>query len=130
MDKRREIKSLSSYLFVGGCAAVAEWISFFLFNQFFSLHFSIATTLAFLIATYINFLLGKEITFKNYRRDERELLSVFFISGLGLLFNLLLMFLFVDIWNIYSLFSKILATGIVFFWNYIARRVFIYKNEE
>ena len=54
------------------------------------------------------------------------------MSAIGLVFNVLLMYLFVTVIGLNTSFlktvSKILATGIVFFWNFFVRKLFIYKE--
>ena len=125
---KEEIKKFISYFFVGGMAALVEWGTFALFDMFTS--YMIATIVAFVIATLANYILGKIMTFKNYKKSKKDIISVFIVSGIGLLMNMGLMYLFVNIIKIpYRIISKIIATGIVFFWNYISRRIFIYKEE-
>lgn len=125
---KEEIKKFISYFFVGGMAALVEWISFYVSNIF--LNYTISTIIAFILATTFNYFLGKALTFKNYKQSKKDIISVFIVSGIGLVFNILLMYLFVDIVHIpYNIISKVLATGVVFMWNYISRRLFIYKEE-
>ena len=65
-------------------------------------------------------------------RKVRELVLVFSVSALGLLFNMILMYLFVDCFglntNILKTVAKILSTGIVFIWNFMSRKFIIYKE--
>ena len=63
---RDEIKKFISYFFVGGMAAVVEWVSFYIFNKF--LNYTISTIIAFILATTFNYFLGKILTFKNYKQ--------------------------------------------------------------
>ena len=56
----------------------------------------------------------------------KELSLVFLVSGMGLLFNLLLMYLFVGMFGMPGLVSKIAATCIVVVWNYLARKKWIF----
>jgi putative flippase GtrA len=112
---------------VGGIAALVEWLTFAIFIIF--SHFAIATIFSFLIATFANYVVGLKLTFKKYEKRKKDLFSVYIVSGIGLLFNLGLMYIFVQILAILPIISKIISTGIVFFWNYISRRIFIYRKE-
>lgn len=124
----KEIKKFMSYFFVGGIAAIVEWVSFAIFNSF--SNYNIATIVAFILATTFNYYLGKCLTFKNCKQSKKDIISVFIVSGIGLVFNILLMNLFIGILKFkYQMLAKILSTGIVFVWNYISRRLFIYKEE-
>lgn len=125
---KTELKKFISYFVVGGCAALIEWITFYVSDIYF--HYTLSTIISFLIATYGNYVLGKSISFKNYKKKNTDILFVYIVSGIGLLFNILLMYIFVDKLLLNSMISKIIATGIVFFWNYVSRRIFIYKDKE
>lgn len=55
---------------------------------------------------------------KYQKKKTKEILLIFLVRGIGLLFNLLLMYFFVDVvgmnTNIMKTLAKILTTGIVF----------------
>lgn len=125
-----------SYLFVGGSAAIVEWILFSVFSNVLNIDYIVATCIAFLFSTTVNWLLGKLWTFKEIKTYEnqkgKELLLVFGASTFGLLFNIGLMYLFVATMQLNTplskTVSKIMATGIVFIWNFIIRKYVIYKQ--
>ncbi len=122
-----EIKKFISYFFVGGIAALVEWSTFALFNSF--LNYMLSTVIAFLIATTINYILGKKMTFKNNKQSKKDIIGVFTVSAIGLFLNMLLMHLLIDIIKIpINIIAKIISTGLVFIWNYLSRRIFIYKD--
>jgi len=124
----KEIKKILSYFFVGGISAIIEWISFYLSNIF--LDYIVASVIAFILATIFNYFLGKILTFKNYKQSKKDIISVFIVSGIGLIFNITFMYLFVDIIKMpYEIIAKVLSTGLVFIWNYVSRRLFIYREE-
>lgn len=121
---------LKSYFFVGGLASIVEWTGFFILNNIFYVNYLFATALAFILSTYVNWFMGKKITFRKSASGMpiiKEMAFVYGISGIGLLFNLLLMFLLVGIGAMNAMFAKIIATGLVFFWNFIGRKILIYK---
>ena len=124
----KELKKFISYFFVGGMAAIVEWVTFYISNLF--LNYTISTITAFILATTANYFLGKVMTFKNYKQEKKDIILVFVVSGIGLLFNVLLMRLFIEVLHFkINIIAKVLATGIVFIWNYVSRRLFIYKKE-
>lgn len=132
---KENIKQFISYFFVGGCAAIVEWVMFFLFDTVVGIPYLIATILAFLVSTTANWLIGRATTFKenDTYKDKRgaEAVLVFGVSAMGLVFNLLLMYLFVNVMGLNTSLlktgSKIMATGIVFIWNFLVRKLVIYK---
>ena len=132
---KRLIKQFLSYFIVGGVSALVEWSIFFICDSLFLIHYQISTIISFVIATSVNIILGRKLTFKSgnlYKKKLSEILSVFMVSALGLVFNLLLMKVLVDFWGFNSetqrRLDKIVSTGIVFFWNFIGRRFLIYRD--
>ena len=129
-EDRKFLKQFISYFFVGFSAAIVEWSSFFVFNELLLLNIFLSTALSFVCATTVNWVLGRKTTFKEHAKTKKgtqDVFQVFFVSGIGLGMNLLLMWLFVDILSFYSLLAKIIATGIVFIWNFASRKYLIYK---
>lgn len=125
---RLELKKFMSYFIVGGISAIIEWVTFYFSDKIF--HFSVATIIAFLIATFANYILGKKMTFKDYKNQKNEVFSIYLVSAIGLVLNLVFMKIFVDYMHILEIISKIGATGLVFFWNYFSRRLFIYNDKK
>lgn len=131
------IKQFISYFFVGGVAAVVEWIMFFLFANVMTLNYILSTVLAFIFSTTTNWILGRVFTFKNstsYKNNVgKEAFAVFLVSAIGLLFNMFLMYIFVTVMGFDSVIgktaSKIAATGIVFVWNFLIRKLVVYREE-
>ena len=124
-----QLKKFISYFFVGGMAAIVEWITFAISNIFFNHLF--ATVIAFILATTFNYFVAKRLTFKDYKQSKNDIISVFIVSGIGLLLNILFMFVFIDIFKMkYELLAKVISTGLVFIWNYISRVLFIYTEKK
>ena len=131
----RNVRQFISYFGVGGVSALVEWAAFFLFDSVLGIQYLLATVLAFILSTTTNWFLGRVFTFRDsaYRdRKGREIALVFAVSAIGLLFNLGLMYLFVTVLkmdtNLLKTVAKVLSTGIVFVWNFLARKLWIYRN--
>ncbi len=132
---KANIKQFISYFFVGGVAAIVEWVMFFIFANVLQINYFVSTVIAFIFSTTANWILGRIPTFKdnNTYKDKKakEAFLVFVVSAIGLLFNLILMYLFVTVMGFDSslgkTLSKIAATGIVFIWNFLIRKLVIYK---
>lgn len=135
MFTKDSVKQFISYFFVGGMSAVVEWVMFFIFANALHIQYLISTGFAFVFSTTTNWFLGKTITFKGNNtyigKRLKEIILVFVVSGIGLLFNLLLMYVFVDVLkfdtSVLKMLAKAMATGIVFIWNFLIRKFVIYK---
>lgn len=129
MLNKKGVKDLLLYMIVGGIATVAEWVAFYLVNDICHWHYMLATVVAYVFSTFVNWLAGRIIMFKNTNKSILfEIISIYMASIIGLLLNLLIMWFAVDICNVQEMLSKIIATGCVFIWNYLIRKLFIYKN--
>ncbi len=118
-----------SYFFVGLGAAITEWVVFYLLDEKVGFHYAVATSLAYILSTFVNWLLGRLITFrKSGIGIIKELVGVYLASAVGLIINIVLMFALVDLLHINEIMSKIISTGIVFFWNFYIRKKVIYKT--
>ena len=128
------IKEFLRYVVVGGSAFVLDFGAMCLFKEliFKGEHLFIAVFIGYLVGLIYNFLLSNWYVFKNgfEKIKGKELTSfiIFAIIGvIGLGLTEALMYLFVNIMSLWYIFAKILAAGIVLFWNYIARKIILYK---
>ncbi len=134
--KEKSIRQFISYFCVGGTAAIVEWVMFAIFANGIGINYLAATCVAFIFSTTTNWFLGRIWTFKDSNRYKGkgfyELFLIFFVSGVGLLFNVGLMYVFVTLMRMNSpvkkVISKIAATGIVFIWNFLIRKYCIYRK--
>ena len=126
------------YLFVGGTAALVEWGLFYLFFYYLlsGLGLSVdtltmvATALAFGLSTLYHYFLGNILVFDSGSKYDKskELSLVFLVSIMGLVFNLVLMYIFVGVLAWQPMFAKVLTSCIVVVWNYLSRKKWIFKS--
>lgn len=124
---KETIGQLIRYLFVGACATVVEWAVFYVLMHSSGMHYMPATSIAFILSTFANWIIGKWLLFRQKQNIWKELLKIYATSVAGLLMNLLIMWIAVDLLAIQEMAAKIIATGIVFFWNFLVRKLVIYK---
>ena len=116
------------YLFIGGTAALLEWGLFYGFNSRLGINYLVAAALAFALSTLYHYVLGNIFVFASGARygRKKELSLVFLVSAAGLLFNLLLMGLFVGLFAWNAMAAKVAASFIVVIWNYLSRKKWIF----
>lgn len=128
MNVSKNVKQLILYIVVGGIATVVEWAMFYLLDSVVSLNYMLATTIAFAVSTFANWAAGRLIMFKGHESLLAELIKIYMTSIAGLLMNLFIMWVAIDCMGIPDFISKVVATGIVFFWNFAVRKLMIYKE--
>ena len=128
-DLWKKIKQLCSYVVVGSVSAFIDFALLFLFVRF-GIHYLIGNTIAFMSANIFNFLAGHYLVFNKNSRFTNVFytyLGVFVISVIGLLINDGVMFISVDLILLPIFAGKIMATITGFFWNFSARKHWIYS---
>jgi putative flippase GtrA len=120
------------YFFVGGTAAIVDWTIFAVGAQVGGLPWFPVALFSFVTATAVNYFLSIRYVFRSGVRFSRghELAIVFLVSAFGLIVNQAILWVLIERahWNM--LLCKIDATGVVFVWNYSARRYFIFRRSE
>lgn len=125
--KRKTIKDFILYLVVGGVATLTEWIIFYLLEKI-SVYYMAATVIAYILSTFANWGAGRLLVFKVSKKSFiKEISEIYLAATVGLILNLTIMWVFVDLLNINDMLSKIIATAIVFVFNFTVRKKLIYK---
>lgn len=121
---------LVRYGMTGFVAFVVDYSILICLTELLSLHYLISAAIAFLCSVGVNYLLSIRWVFGSSRKDKPALvLSAFIVIGLiGLSLTEFLMWTFTELVGVHYLISKVVATFIVFFWNFSARRLFIEKK--
>jgi len=123
-----ETRNIARYFVVGGVCALVDLGIFMLFAQVLGYPYLRVSAASFLIATLLNYFLSVRFVFVSGLRFHKrwEVVLVFVVSAVGLGLNQLILALCVEQVGLNLFFSKVTATGCVFFWNYFARRVLVF----
>lgn len=119
------------YIFVGGIATVVDWGVLFALTELCGLYHLISAIIAFFAGLATNFLLSKLLVFKASEvrtSPVMEFVGYAVIGAIGLGMTELIMFLFTDHLALHYMLSKVIATFVVLIWNYLARKLIIYKT--
>ncbi len=120
---------LIKYAGVGGIAAIVEWTSFGVLIGAAHIFYLTAVILSFIASTATNYVLSSRLVFVRGRHSYfKEVFLLYLVSAAGLLVNLILMSLLVGFLGMHAMPAKIVSTGIVFFWNYGARKMWIFEK--
>jgi putative flippase GtrA len=121
---------LVRYFFVGGAAALVDFGLFALLARVAGLPWFPVALFSFTLATLLNYLLSVRHVFESGIRFTRrhELMLVYLVSAVGLAINQVVLWFGIESARVDMLVAKLIATGTVFFWNYGARRYFIFNE--
>ena len=126
------IIQLIRYGFVGGVAFLMDYSTLILLTEVFGLHYLLSATIAFTLGLITNYFLSVSWVFnKRAVSDWRTEFLIFAIIGIiGLGLNNFIMYLCTDKAMIHYSVSKIIATVIVFFRNFLARKAILFKEHS
>ena len=120
---------LFRYGFVAVGAFVVDYGCYFLLSYLFAVQYLLAAFIGFIAGTTTNYLISKYMVFQGEPKSRAsEVLLVFLISGIGLLWLELGLYVLTDMYGVHFLWSKLIMTGVVFLWNFFARKFFMYSR--
>lgn len=128
------------YVFVGGIATVVDWGLLYVFENLLRITFPgeimmtaskyIAAAIGFGGGLLVNYFLSRAFVFSaqssRVKSHTAEFLGHALVGVIGLGLTELLIFLG-SLISAHYMIAKVAATVIVFFWNYLARKFFVYK---
>lgn len=120
------------YFMVGGVAFTADFAALFVLTEFGCLHYLASATIAFLVGVAVNYGLSIAWVFDQRTIGNRvHEFTIFALIGVaGLLFNLALMWFFTEVLRLYYLESKVVAAGMIFLFNFGARKILLFSGKQ
>lgn len=115
-------------LVVSGIAFVADFGSLVIFKEVFDVHYLVAATLSFGLGVVVNYILSVRWVFAERQLESRHKEFVFFVAicAIGLVLNLAIIAGLVQALRVDYRLAKIVSTILIFFWNFFARKKFLY----
>ena len=123
------VRNVALYSVVGCSATAVEWLLFFVLNQKLGLPYAPATVIATVFSGFTNWAVGRFLMFRSTGSAPKEIGKIYLASLIGMCYNLLLMWLMVDGMKLHAMLAKVIATLLVFFWNYTISTRVIYKGK-
>lgn len=122
------LKQIFKFGIVGICAFGIDYILLYVFVEFLNIHHLIASALSFIVSLIFNYIASIKWVFDvNQKQTYKEVMVFAILSIIGLGINQIVMYVMTDLWKVYYMISKLVATAIVMVWNFITRKIFIEK---
>ena len=133
LKKEFLLKSIAAqyigFLIIGIFCFLIDFGLLFIIKDLLNGNIYLAVTIAFVIATYVNYLLNLKYVFEGGRHVKHKEIIYFFAIALGgLILTLTLMFILVDLINIYYLFAKPVAVFLVSIYSFLMRKYIVFIN--
>jgi putative flippase GtrA len=123
------IKHFFIYGFVGLAAMLIDFFCVYVLTEQFHWYYLYSIGFAFIIAALSNYVLQKKFTFKCQNKNYARQFFFFFTIGLiGMLINLIVVYLGTTYFNIWYIYGKLIATFLAFIWNYSANNFLTFRK--
>ena len=117
------------YVLAGGLAYIADYSSLIIFTEFFKIYYLMSAAAAFLLGSMASYVLNVAWVFDKRTFNNRYLeISIFcLIAVVGLFLNQYCIWFFTENVKLHYLYSKIIATMVVFVVNFFARKYVLFR---
>lgn len=112
---------------VGVIATIIDFIFLYFFKELCHLPIILSNTLSFTISVLYNYWASLTFVFNiNQEKDKRKRFVIFIVcSVIGLILNDIIVWVVTDVFKMYYLISKVIATLIVMVFNFVTRKKFL-----
>ncbi len=127
--KKADLSKFIRFAIVGAVGFVIDMGVTYLLKERLGLYPYFANAAGFSVAVINNYVLNKYWTFEKHSSLSAGQFAGFLtVSLAGLLLNTLLLLIFFGTMRLDFYFSKIIATGMVMIWNFLANKFFIFSK--
>ena len=120
------------YLVVAAAAFAVDFAALFVFTHYAGIHYLISNALGFLFGLVTNYTLSVRWVFSHRAvadwRAEATIFTVIGLAGLG--FNEIIIWFVTEVIGIHYLVSKLISTGMVFFFNFFVRKYLLFDKRK
>lgn len=131
--KKPNLSQLIKFCIVGGIGTIINLGILYILVEFFNVWYIFSAIFAFIISLTNNFILNKFWTFKNYLKQKFILtiqyLKFFIVSVFALGINLIFLYIFVEYFHLWYIFSQFLSIVIAMLINFVGNKFWIFKNK-
>ncbi len=124
-------ETLRTYVVMGGCVALFQYVSFFVLFEFFKVGHLTSSSVSFVLTVFVSYVLQKYVTFRSFQRFEtlrKRIVSfgLFVFNALfGLFINGAVMYAGVDVFGASAYIIQILSMGILASYNFFVYRMIL-----
>lgn len=122
------IKQFCKYLGSGSAATTVHYILLILLVEFWSWNAIIASSVGFVCGALTGFTLNKKFVFRDAGAGKIACLKYFIMSGIGAIFNILLLWILIHVVHLYYLLAQLIATGSIVVGNFTCCKLWIFNK--
>lgn len=130
--KKETLIQMVKYGLIGCVAFAVDYGTLLVLTQYCHVYYLLSNVFSFCLGVIVSYIgsIGWVFHQEQTKSRTRDIVVFLIIGVIGLVFTELLLYIFTEWAHVYYLISKIIATIIVFFWNFFARKVFVVKINQ
>jgi len=130
----KKYSEIINYLIVGVLTTLVSIVIYWTFTKLFHVNYMISNVISWIGSVSFAYITNKIFVFKSKCDNEKDVLievyQFFKYRVFSLLIDILLMYVFVEIFNIDDMISKVIVQFIVIALNYIFSKLFVFKKKS
>jgi putative flippase GtrA len=115
---------------VGVAATVTDWGSFFLLTTFAGATSVVGALISYCLGGILSYLLNRRHTFETDRTHVQAGWRFASVMAVGFTLTGVFMYLFAERMGLNEMLSRMITTGIVFFWNFVAHKTWTFAEKQ
>ena len=124
-EKKLLFIQIFKFLLVGGMATIIDFVLLYFFKDIIKLDLIIANSLSFIISVTYNYYASITFVFNVDKNNTKVFIIFVLFSATGLGINNFILWILTNVFKLYYLLSKIIATVFVMVFNFVTRKRFL-----
>ncbi len=122
------VTQAAKYLVVGGTCTIIDIGLLYILTEYVGLYYLLAAALSFTTGVTLNYFLCTGWIFEKSKIKNKgvEIALYFIISIIGLLINIIVIWLLTNFFILHFMLSKIMATALTLIWNFCSRKYMLH----
>jgi len=126
----KHFKQLVRFGIVGVCNTAIDYTVYLIMTRIFVVYFLYSNFISMGFAMIFSFFANKHFTFRNKDGHFYQFLKFITIQLIGFVIANSIIFILVHYFNVYDIYSKIIASVIFTIWNFLAQKFWAFKMSE
>ena len=130
LKNSKKFMEMFRFVITGGLSFVVDYGILIGLTTGLSVNYLISSAISFTVSVIVNYYLCVLWVFDGADKSNDKKVVTMFIgsSVIGLIFNQILMYLFVSILGVFYMIAKIITTAIVMVWNYVMKKMALVRK--
>ena len=124
---RALIQQVISFAGVGLVTTILQYLILIFLVQIFIIKPVYASTIGYLTSALVSYYLNYVFTFRSTARHHVAIAKFLFIVTIGLSLNAAIMYWLTEVLSLFYIAAQVVATGVVFAWNFAGSRLWAFK---